>query len=52
MIVLKIVSLAYIAILLLYFVCCDCNTKDTSESIGFKILSLLQSCALVYIIMN
>ena len=50
--VLKIVSIIYIALILIYFISIDCKTKDVSESIGFKILSLLQAGVLAYIIMN
>ena len=50
--VLKIVSIMYIAFILICFIFIDCKTKDVSESVGLKILSLLQAGALAYIIMN
>lgn len=50
--VLKIVSIIYIAFILICFIFLDCKTKDVSESICFKILSLLQAGVLAYIIMN
>ena len=50
--VLKMVSMIYIALMLIYFMSLDCKTKDGSESVGFKILSLLQAGVLAYMIMN
>ena len=52
MLALKIISIIYIVLILIYFVSLDCKTKYASESVGFKILSLLQAAVLAYIIMN
>lgn len=52
MIVLKLISIIYIAAILFYFINLDCKTKNASESLGFKILALLQAGTLAYIIMN
>ena len=52
MIVLKVISLIYTALVLLYYIYLDCKSKNASESVDCKIVSLLQAGTLVYIIMN
>lgn len=52
MMALKIVCMIYIALILIYFISLDCKSKDVTERIGSKILSLLQAAVLAYIIMN
>jgi len=52
MLVLKVVSIIYVALVLLYFVRLDCKSKDKGENLGCKIISLLQAGILAYIIMN
>ena len=52
MFALKIISIIHTALLLRIFVSDVRKSKDTSESIGYKVLSLLQAVALAYIIMN
>ena len=52
MIVLKVISIIYTALVLLYYIHFDCKSKDVGESIDCKIVSLLQAGTLAYIIMN
>lgn len=52
MFILKIISIIYTAVILLYFISLDCKLKDASESVGCKIISLLQAGTLAYIIMD
>lgn len=52
MFALKIISIIYTALLLIFFLSLGRQSKDISESIGYKVLSLMQAGALAYIIMN
>ena len=52
MLALKIVSMIYTSLVLMFFISSDCKAKDASESIGSKILLLLQAGTLAYIVMN
>lgn len=49
---LKIISMIYTAWVLIRFVWLDCKSGDASESVIYKILSLLQSVVLAYIIIK
>ena len=49
---LKIISMIYTAWVLIRFVWLDCKSGDASESIIYKIFSLLQSVVLAYIIIK
>ena len=52
MIVLKVISLIYEALILLLFISFVRKTKDPSENLGYKVMSFLQAVALAYIIIN
>ena len=49
---LKLISLIYTAWVLIRFVWLDCKSEDASESVIYKIFSLLQSVVLAYIIIK
>ena len=49
---LKIISMIYTAWVLIRFVGLDCKSGDASESVIYKIFSLLQSVVLAYIIIK
>lgn len=49
---LKIISMIYTAWVLIRFVWLDCKSEDASESVIYKIFSLLQSVVLAYIIIK
>ena len=49
---LKIISMIYTAWVLIRFVWLDCKSGDASESVIYKIFSLLQSVVLAYIIIK
>ena len=52
MLFLKIVSMIYMIFQLLCFIWLDCKSKNTNESIIYKIFCLLNTANLIYIVMN
>ena len=52
MILLKVASIFYISLMLIFFICLDCKTKQVEESVGFKILIIFQALSLAYAILN
>ena len=52
MILLKVASIFYISLMLIFSICLDCKTKQVEESVGFKILIIFQALSLAYVILN
>lgn len=52
MLALKIISILYSILVIFFFICIDCQSKEVSESIGCKIITVLQAMVLIYIILN
>lgn len=52
MLALKVISIIYMSMALIFFIFSDFKSRSAEESTGSKVLSLLQGIALAYIIMN
>lgn len=50
--ILKIAMIIFNAMMLLWMIEMDCKEKNTSTSVGFKILSLGFGGTIIYLIMN
>ncbi len=52
MLALKVVSIIYMSMLLIFFIFSGFKSRNAEEGTGSKLLSLLQVMVLAYIIMN